>query len=1157
MADTVEDFFADVKAVKKPSADRDTVSSFFDEVEEKEEKTYEPLPEIEDRSLKVDDIVETQSYVDAIRDYMVDRKGKQFISMDKEKLVDKFVTHMRYFNTNEAFTIDEARYVSKADQDTKAMAGKAYKVYDMLGNVFVNDGFGGAVGGVADYLGAIASSPSTYFGLGVGKAISAIGGKVGAQAIKTAAKEASQQAIQKGLKEGAKFSALKKLSREATDDYIKQVVRGRSLKNVGITGALDGTVAGIQDYGLQNDILLETGAIDSYNVAQTGLSVLGSGIGTGLSIYGVPKITGAEKRGITVKEKGKEKEVIALSDSVAGKIKAANEVKKQKIKDQAKFEKEQKKFIEAITKRAEGMKDVPLKKILRPYDYTGFSKLAKGLIEDDPALEVTDDLPSDVLNFILGKADDSPTENIVRLVESQGPVFRSNMNPAQKYSLAFKYLNEETLTAISDLTKRKFGVYLGDVLDSQRFATNLGKKVAASISEAAKKLRTVQLDRLSTDEALTKSTLDFLDNQSKLSQRTGLGAPKNLATRSAGYLQNIWKRTLVSAPQTTAANVFGFGQYYIANTAVELLQAAGYGLTGDGGKFKALMTLQHKKFKNLLDPYSTLDNYDELLKTDDRLGRLLRETIAGGIERTAKRFDLNEESKALKFVEGTVNAAQNISMVNLQDTLTKSQMFMSSIDKNLRLIKGKTFDDVLEEGNLIDVDDEVMERAMSETLKSVFAEDYTKDATFGGLAKIVENASNTPGIGFVLPFGRFMNNVVATAFRYSPVAFLQAASAIAKNPAGRKKMDFMEAFARGLVGFEAIRYAMSFQEDSEKRGYQWYELETGTGEVTNITNTFPLSLLMITGRLVNKSTRGDYIDKDFISEFGKQIAIGQAATDLQFGNDITRLIGLTVNLNGDFKSPLASISDTVAHTSGNIVSGLLRPADFANKLFGYAFEGLTPYDVTPMIDRRQAKGFGEKFTLNATKYVDNIIEGVQSVIQGETVLLGDELRVAAREGTIEDASPYRTATGTRIQQPRTFANIVFGMVNKPEWKTGMYTGVPEFDRLANKMIAPLIELEAEELLKEESFVKGSADVKKQKVNDMLNEVKKNVRKYLALVPEEEGGIEYRKSKLLTKPKIKMKRARELAGIEGKDVRDLSEDEISKLETALDLIGVSE
>ena len=72
---------------------------------------------------------------------MVDRKGKQFLSMDKEELVDKFVTHMRYFNTNEAFTLDEARYVAMTDKDGKERAGEAYKVYDMLGNVFVNDGW--------------------------------------------------------------------------------------------------------------------------------------------------------------------------------------------------------------------------------------------------------------------------------------------------------------------------------------------------------------------------------------------------------------------------------------------------------------------------------------------------------------------------------------------------------------------------------------------------------------------------------------------------------------------------------------------------------------------------------------------------------------------------------------------------------------------------------------------------------------------------------------------------------------------------------------------------------------------------------------------------------------------------------------------------------
>ena len=85
------------------------------------------------------------------------------------------------------------------------------------------------------------------------------------------------------------------------------------------------------------------------------------------------------------------------------------------------------------------------------------------------------------------------------------------------------------------------------------------------------------------------------------------------------------------------------------------------------------------------------------------------------------------------------------------------------------------------------------------------------------------------------------------------------------------------------------------------------------------------------------------------------------------------------------------------------------------------------------------------------------------------MLLGKEKRVASREGSIFDPSPYRSATGQRVKQPRTFANIVFGMVDKPEWKTGMYTGVPEFDNFANQVLAPVIENEAELLLKDERW----------------------------------------------------------------------------------------
>ncbi len=1122
------------------------VFSLDDLTDDKEEEKDEPLPTIKDRSLKVDDIVNTTKYVDKIRDYMVDRKGKQFLSMDKEELVDKFVTHMRYFNTNEAFTLDEARYVSMADEDSKNRAGEAYKVYDMLGNVFVNDGFGGAVGGVADYLTAIATSPSTYIGLGVGKALSVGAGKLGVEAVKKAAKEAGLKAVKDSAKKGLTLAAAREIKNKAKDDVIKKAIRGRSLRNVTVSGAIDGGVAGWQDYGLQAGILGETGAIEDYSILQTGLSVFGSGIGTGLSIYGVPKVTGADKRGLT--------------GSTAQKIIKANQVKQKEITDKKALERINKKYLETLRKEAAKIPDDKnfVAKITRPYDYSGFPELAKGKIED-PKLAVAENINSDVMRFIFGKAEDSPTANIVRLVESEGAVFRGNMNPAQKYARAFQYLDKETLQEISDLTKQKFGVYLGEVIDDGLgFASDLGKKVAASVSESAKVMQATQLDRLKTDESLVQGMIEVAEGLSDFQKRTKtLGIPQSAVARYSGYAQNVWKRMLVSAPQTTAANVFGFGQIYIANTAQELLQGTLLGLTGDTGKAKALFQLQVEKIKNLVDPYSTLDNYETLLKTDSNLHKLLKETISGGIERSAKRLGVDEKNAMLRTVEGLTRTAQTFSMVDLQDTLTKSQAFMAGIDKQLRLQKDTTLNAILEKGNLIDIDEGVMEKAMSETLKAVFAEDYTRSGkVVGDLAKLVENASNAPGIGFILPFGRFMNNVVATAYRYGPGAYLDGAVAIAKG----KKIDATEAIARATIGTTSIFYAMDFQREQEKRGYQWYELQTGSGETTNITNTFPLSLLMITGRVANKMSNGEFVDKDLAAEFGKQIAIGQAATDLQFGNDITRLIQLTLNLGGEFKSPIGQVQETLGHMSGNIVSGITRPLDPINKLAGYALSEWTPYDVTPQIDRRLAKGGLQKLGLNATKYVDNIIEGIASSKlfgAGETVLLGDELRVASREGNVFDPSPYRTAIGTRIQQPRTFANIVFGMVNQPEWKAGMYTGVPEFDRFANKVIAPMIEMEAEQLLKNEKFVRGNAEYKKQKVNDMLNEVKRSVRSYLSATPNTEQGIEYRKTKLLNTPKLVLTRAKRIVGTPDVGIRDLSASQVSELEAAVQYIQATD
>src|SRR6056300_336912 len=104
-----------------------------------EEEVFDsPVPE--GQKLKKKDLYRYEN-LNTIRNYMSANKGADYMDMDDEALVENFVDHMRYFNTNTLSTAGEVRFISKADDQTKAMAAEAYNLYDSLGNVFVNDGF--------------------------------------------------------------------------------------------------------------------------------------------------------------------------------------------------------------------------------------------------------------------------------------------------------------------------------------------------------------------------------------------------------------------------------------------------------------------------------------------------------------------------------------------------------------------------------------------------------------------------------------------------------------------------------------------------------------------------------------------------------------------------------------------------------------------------------------------------------------------------------------------------------------------------------------------------------------------------------------------------------------------------------------------------------
>ena len=256
-------------------------------------------------------------FLNPIRDYMIERKGVDYKDLSADEVVEDFVDHMRYFNANTVSTAGEVSFISKADEKRKKKAEKAYRIYDQLGNVFVNDGAMGAVDGVKDYIYAAATDPTNYLGLvtgGVGRAAAGGLSLTGKQLIKAAVRKAGKEALKDGATKAQAEKAARKAGSEAAkraidkgmtakqanrayDDVRKRVmVEGRralaknamtqkqqelfktaATRSLKQTTAIDGAAAMLQDVMVQST-LMEAGAQEEYSKVQTGFSALLGGV---------------------------------------------------------------------------------------------------------------------------------------------------------------------------------------------------------------------------------------------------------------------------------------------------------------------------------------------------------------------------------------------------------------------------------------------------------------------------------------------------------------------------------------------------------------------------------------------------------------------------------------------------------------------------------------------------------------------------------------------------------------------------------------------------------------------------------------------------------------------------------------------------------------
>ena len=98
------------------------------------------------------------------------------------------------------------------------------------------------------------------------------------------------------------------------------------------------------------------------------------------------------------------------------------------------------------------------------------------------------------------------------------------------------------------------------------------------------------------------------------------------------YFQNVWRRALVSSVPTTAANIFGWSQYYLGSTVADMLNGGAFYAYGamlqvtrqraQKNRLQYTGQIQGDKFRNLADPFTTHDAYMKFLEENKDIREL-------------------------------------------------------------------------------------------------------------------------------------------------------------------------------------------------------------------------------------------------------------------------------------------------------------------------------------------------------------------------------------------------------------------------------------------------------------------------------------------------------------------------------------------------------
>jgi len=1026
-----------------------------------------------------------------IKNYMSDRYGMDESEYDKRKIIDAYINQMRRFNSGQSVVaLSELTYLNTGDTDQKLAlrrkkAADAYQLFDSLDGAFSEDRtFGEKADAVYDYARAAIVDPVNIVSLGVGKIFGYAGAKAAVAGAKHLAFRVGRQAGYQTLKKTGSKKAAQQVQRETTQRAFQAALKKSKTKSIidkadkkAIYGSLGFDMAAAGGFDLaQQQAEITSGYKEDLDFFQAGISTATGALG-GATQLGLIALKNKEQIPLASVEINRSREIMkSLDDSI------------EPLSDEARKE------ILASDSIKNALEDLKTRTTSWAEKVRKGKELAKK--SDNPKTSI--DYDTEFAHMFFVGSEEYKWDGLINILAKEGYRQPRTMNFTDFMGEAIADLPEDSKKIVVDAyeilrgsSDQLEGFGLEEFINIDAAKTREAAQILNAKSLAKQKFQRLGLDY---SDVNAEDAAKILSEPIEEETRRGILAPFK-------PLQSNLIRSLVTHPGTTALNAIGWKAATVNQSVSDMIRGALYGgnavlkqLTGDSVnavKYKNLavqmMDLQRQKVKNMVDPYGTYESVMDYLAIRPDAQKELFRYINGGVEVKGilDEFEMNPDMKPEKGNYQKFNEFfETIYGVKAQDFLTKTQEFVYALDKQMRIKYGKSYMEFMNDPELVTYLSEpgstrfkefaeIEAAAVQDALRNTFSKKYGgQDGIIQGLANLIEEARNVPGIGALVPFGQFWNNSVAFMLDHSGISLLNKYTFKAGGKAAIER-DPLDLFTKSAVGWSAVGISTYKQMDNLEEGLAWYEDRDETGSVRSYLYDYPRNVPMIVGRMGAHLVRDGVIPVDLMTAFGDNF--GTRALTRELG-DAYGLVSKGIFLASEAKDEeyLFAAQTVLGDMVSQYASGFTRRFEPINQVVGMA----RGEDYT-VVDRKQ----GSETLNNSLRYVDQIY----------TVLSGKELAEEKEKALSAEDVPVNIGrvVGYRDVLPSTTIEKLYNDIGRSQWKTEIKSKSPEAVNTFNKYVRPHLEMLADALVESGQWDGASLQEKKDALDYILKTAKRN------------------------------------------------------------------